>query len=185
MIRNSCFCGGNVSDSGFSSLFHPKIVSDREELLCRLEAPRREGRRIVFTNGCYDILHPGHVDLIARARALGDMLVLGLNSDDSVRRLNKGPGRPFNAFSARAFVLAHLAAVDFVTGFDEDTPLELIRAVRPHVLVKGGDWAPERVVGRELVEADGGEVHCLPLLEGFSTTGLARRIADLGRKGLM
>ena len=149
MLRNFCSCGGNVSDSGFSSLFHPKIVPDREELLRRLAEPRREGGRIVFTNGCYDILHPGHVDLLARARALGDMLVLGLNSDDSVRRLNKGPGRPFNSFSSRAFVLAHLASVDFVTGFDEDTPLELIRAVRPHVLVKGGDWAPESVVGRE------------------------------------
>ncbi len=185
MPRNFCSCGGNVSDSGFSSLFHPKIVPDREELLRRLEAPRRDGRRIVFTNGCYDILHPGHVDLLERARALGDVLVLGLNRDDSVRRLNKGPGRPFNSFAARAFVLAHLASVDLVTGFDEDTPLELIRAVRPHVLVKGGDWAPESVAGREVVEAEGGDVHCLPLLEGFSTTGLARRIAELGRRGLM
>lgn len=166
-------------------LVHPKIVPDWEDLLRRLETPRGEGRRIVFTNGCYDILHPGHVDLLARARALGDLLVLGLNGDDSVRRLNKGAGRPFNPFAARAFVLAHLAAVDFVTGFDQDTPLELIRAVRPQVLVKGGDWAPDRVVGRDIVEADGGEVHCLPLLEGFSTTALARRIAELGRKGLM
>lgn len=111
------------------------------------------------------------------------MLVLGLNSDDSVRRLNKGPGRPFNSFSSRAFVLAHLASVDFVTGFDEDTPLELIRAVRPHVLVKGGDWAPESVVGREVVEADGGEVRCLPLLEGFSTTGLGPAHSRSGQKG--
>ncbi|HJB65393.1 MAG TPA: D-glycero-beta-D-manno-heptose 1-phosphate adenylyltransferase [Candidatus Mailhella merdavium] len=163
----------------------PKVVSDREELLRRLEEPRRAGRRIVFTNGCYDILHPGHVDLLERAGAFGDLLVVGLNSDDSVRRLNKGAGRPFNTFAARAFVLAHLASVDFVVGFDEDTPLELIRAVRPHVLVKGGDWAPDKVVGREIVEADGGEVHCLPLLEGFSTTALALRIAELGRRGLM
>ena len=174
-----------MSDPVSPALAHPKILPDWEELLRCLEIQRRAGKRIVFTNGCYDILHPGHVDLLERARALGDVLVLGLNSDDSVRRQNKGAGRPFNTFPARAFVLAHLASVDFVTGFDEGTPLELIRAVRPHVLVKGGDWAPDRVVGREIVEGDGGEVHCLPLLEGFSTTGLARRIAELGRKGLM
>ena len=166
-------------------LSHPHIIADRQELLARLEEPRRAGRRIVFTNGCYDIVHPGHVDLLERARALGDILVLGLNSDDSVRRQNKGAGRPFNSFEARAFVLAHLASVDFVTGFDEDTPLELIRTLRPHVLVKGGDWAHDKIVGHDIVEADGGKVYSLPLIEGFSTTALARRIAELGRKGLM
>lgn len=166
-----------------SVLRHPKMA-DLPELLDRLAPLRAAGRRIVFTNGCFDILHPGHVDLLARARALGDLLVLGLNSDDSVRRLGKGAGRPFNPCVARAFVLAHLESVDFVTPFEEDTPLELIRAVRPHVLVKGGDWRPDRIVGRDVVEADGGEVRALPLLSGWSTTGLARRIADLGRQGL-
>ena len=166
-----------------SDLSHPKVV-DRPGLPARLAPLREAGRRIVFTNGCYDILHPGHVDLLARARELGDLLVLGLNSDDSVRRLNKGAGRPFNPFAARAFVLAHLTSVDLVVGFDEDTPLELIRAVRPQVLVKGGDWGLDAIVGRDVVEADGGEVRALPLLPGWSTTALARRIAELGRKGL-
>lgn len=172
-----------MTERGMSGLNHPKVV-DLPKLLDRLAPARRAGGRIVFTNGCYDILHPGHVDLLARARDLGDLLVLGLNSDDSVRRQNKGAGRPFNPFEARAFVLAHLASVDFVVGFDEDTPLELIRAVRPRVLVKGGDWGLDTIVGRDVVEADGGEVRALPLLPGWSTTALARRIAELGRKGL-
>lgn len=162
------------------TLRHPKIV-DRETLLLRLEAPRREGRRIVFTNGCFDIIHPGHVDLLARARALGDLLVLGLNSDASVKRQNKGEGRPFNPFAARAFVLAHLESVDFVVAFDEDTPYELIRAVRPHVLVKGGDYSPDTIVGRDLVEAGGGEVRALALLPGWSTTALAVRVCQSAR----
>ncbi len=166
-----------------AQLEHPAVLA-LPALLETLAPLRAAGRRIVFTNGCYDILHPGHVDLLARARLFGDILVLGLNSDDSVRRQNKGAGRPFNPFEARAFVLAHLASVDFVTPFDEDTPLELIRAVRPHVLIKGGDWALDAIVGRDEVEADGGLVCALPLLEGWSTTALARRIADLGRRGL-
>lgn len=166
-----------------AELRHPKVV-DLPGLLSCLVPLREAGRRIVFTNGCYDILHPGHVDLLARARAEGDALVLGLNSDESVRRLNKGAGRPFNPFEARAFVLAHLESVDFVVGFAEDTPLELIRAVRPQVLVKGGDWGLDNIVGRDVVEADGGTVLALPLLSGWSTTALARRIAELGRKGL-
>mgnify|MGYP000713566941 CR=1 FL=1 len=135
-----------------------------------------EGYRLVFTNGCYDILHPGHVDLLTRARALGHGLMLGLNSDDSVRRLGKGADRPVNRQEHRAFVLAALKCIDFIIIFDEDTPLELIDAVRPQVLVKGGDWSLDRIVGRDIVEEDGGEVHSLPLLEGFSTTALINRI---------
>ncbi len=158
-----------------TSLFHPSVLA-LPELLAALAPLRAAGKRLVFTNGCFDILHPGHVDLLARARAEGDVLILGLNSDDSVRRLNKGPERPINPFAARAFVLAHLASVDYVVEFDEDTPLELIRAVRPHVLIKGGDWTPERIVGREIVEADGGRVISLPLIPGFSTTALAEKI---------
>jgi rfaE bifunctional protein nucleotidyltransferase chain/domain len=145
----------------------------RPGLFARLRA---SGGRIVFTNGCFDILHPGHVDLLARARALGDCLVLGLNSDESVRRQRKGPERPVNPFAARAFVLAHLASVDAVVEFVEDTPLQLITALGPQVLVKGGDWKPEHIVGREVVEASGGTVHSLPLLPGFSTTGLIAKI---------
>ncbi len=160
-------------------LAHPKIVT-AEELLERLALKRP--RRLVFTNGCYDILHPGHVDLLARAAALGDMLVLGLNGDDSVRRQNKGPGRPFNSFEARVFVLAHLESVDHVVRFDEDTPERLIRALRPDVLVKGGDWDVSRIAGADFVLSHGGEVLSLPLLEGWSTTRLAEKIMALGRE---
>lgn len=158
---------------------HPALVGldDLRPLLALLAEERRKGRRVVFTNGCFDLLHPGHVDLLQRARALGDLLVVGLNADASVRRLGKGGARPFQGQAERAFVLAHLAAVDFVACFHEDTPLELIRAVQPDVLVKGGDWPVERIVGREIVQARGGSVHSLPLLPGYSTTALAERIA--------
>lgn len=160
-----------------SVLAHPKVVT-LAELLKRLDALRTQSKSIVFTNGCYDILHPGHVDLLARARALGDVLVLGLNSDASVRRQGKGDDRPLNPFPARAYVLAHLESVDLVVCFDDDTPAELIRNVQPDVLVKGGDWAEEQIVGRETVQAHGGRVVSLPLLEGYSTTGLVKKIRD-------
>ncbi len=160
-------------------LAHPSILS-LAALLERLQAARDAGRRLVFTNGCFDILHPGHVDLLARARALGDILILGLNSDASVMRQNKGPDRPLNPFAVRAFVLAHLASVSYVAEFDEDTPLDLIRAVRPHVLVKGGDWTPDRIVGRDIVEAEGGRVLSLPLIPGYSTTALVAKIRSGG-----
>lgn len=156
-------------------LSHPNIL-ERDALLARLAPLRAAGKKIVFTNGCFDIVHPGHVDLLERARAEGDALVLGLNSDASVRRQGKGDDRPFNPYEARAFVLAHLRSVDFVTGFDEDTPLALITAVRPDVLVKGGDWPVAAIIGGEVVAAGGGRVLSLPLIEGFSTTGLAERI---------
>ncbi len=156
-------------------LSHPAVL-DRPRLGPVLAALRAAGKRIVFTNGCFDILHPGHVDLLERARAEGDTLILGLNSDASVRRQNKGQDRPVTPFEARAFVLAHLRAVDFVTGFDEDTPLELIRLIRPQVLVKGGDWLPEHIVGRDIVEEAGGRVLSLSLIKGFSTTALLRKI---------
>jgi len=156
-------------------LDHPATMS-REALIAALAPLRAQGKRIVFTNGCFDIIHPGHVDLLARARAEGDLLVLGLNSDASIRRLGKGTERPINPFPTRAFVLAHLASVDFISEFDEDTPYELIQAVRPHVLVKGGDWTPDRIVGRDIVESDGGRVLSLPLLPGFSTTALIEKI---------
>jgi rfaE bifunctional protein nucleotidyltransferase chain/domain len=137
---------------------------------------RMKGDRIVFTNGCFDILHRGHVEYLQEAAALGDRLVIGLNSDASVRRQGKGPDRPLNDEQSRAKVLAALRGVDAVVIFEEDTPLELIRAVQPDVLVKGGDWAEDRIVGADVVKARGGEARSLKLVEGYSTTALVERI---------
>ncbi|HEX9008898.1 MAG TPA: D-glycero-beta-D-manno-heptose 1-phosphate adenylyltransferase [Holophagaceae bacterium] len=131
--------------------------------------------RLCFTNGCFDLIHPGHVKYLEDARALGDFLVVGLNSDASVARL-KGPGRPLQDEAARAAVLLGLRSVDAVVRFDEDTPLELIRALRPDILVKGGDYTPETVVGREDVEARGGRVVLIPFLAGHSTSRIEQRI---------
>ena len=135
---------------------------------------KKEGKRVVFTNGCYDLLHPGHIRLLEQARSLGDILILALNSDDSVRRL-KGPTRPLFSEQERAEVAAGLAAVDAITVFDEDTPRELIAAVLPDVLVKGADWA-HWIAGREEVEAAGGQVMALALEPGYSTTGIVEEI---------
>ncbi len=154
-------------------LEHPKILGRQD--LVRTVARLRPGRRVVFTNGCFDLLHAGHVDLLARARALGDMLVVGVNDDASVTRL-KGPTRPVTPLAQRAFVLAGLSCVDWVTAFGEDTPLELIAALLPDVLVKGGDWDVAAIVGREVVAGRGGRVVSLPLLPGLSTTDVIRRI---------
>ncbi|MBV8073446.1 MAG: adenylyltransferase/cytidyltransferase family protein [Acidobacteriaceae bacterium] len=146
----------------------------REALIARRQVWKSEGKIVVFTNGCYDILHPGHIRLLERARSLGDVLVLALNTDASVQRL-KGPSRPFFNESARAALALQLAAVDAVTLFDEDTPRELIAALLPDVLVKGADWA-HFIAGREEVEAAGGRVLALPLEPGFSTTDIAAKI---------
>ena len=158
-----------------TGLSHPAVVA-LDELLPRLAQARGEGKAIVFTNGCYDVLHPGHVDLLRRAAAEGDILVLGVNSDASVRRQNKGVERPINAFAARAFVLAHLASVSYVVEFDEDTPERLIAVIEPDVLIKGGDWPVQSIAGRTAVEARHGRVLSLPLLAGYSTTGLLEKI---------
>ncbi|MFQ5536692.1 MAG: D-glycero-beta-D-manno-heptose 1-phosphate adenylyltransferase [Gemmatimonadota bacterium] len=151
-------------------------ILERPELLRRFA--REAADSVVFTNGVFDLLHPGHVDYLVRARALGDTLVVGVNSDASARRLAKGTGRPVNPAEDRALLLASLECVDAVCIFDEDTPLELIRALRPHVLVKGGDYAREEMVGADEVEAAGGRVAILPFLEGYSTTALIRRIQE-------
>lgn len=151
------------------------MYNSRAKILDRLCLGVIPGQDVVFTNGCFDILHPGHVDYLERARGMGTCLVVGLNSDASVRRL-KGPRRPVNDQASRARVLAGLACVDFVVVFDEDTPYELIRQVRPQVLVKGGDWSLDRIVGRDLVEAAGGRVCSIPLLGGHSTTAIIERI---------
>jgi len=132
---------------------------------------------VVFTNGCFELLHRGHVEYLAQARALGDVLVVGLNSDASVRRL-KGAGRPLVAEADRAAVVAALRCVDAVTVFDEDTPLELISTLLPDVLVKGGDYHLDDIVGREVVEEAGGEVRVLPFVVGYSTTKILDRLKD-------
>src|SRR5579884_3840864 len=146
----------------------------RAELISQRAQWKCEGKKVVFTNGCYDILHPGHVRLLERARSLGDVLILALNTDSSVQRL-KGPTRPFFSQEQRAALASHLEAVDAVVLFDEDTPRDLIAAVLPDVLVKGADWA-HFIAGREEVEAAGGEVHALPLEPGYSTTDIAEKI---------
>ena len=153
----------------------PKLAPDVPALLARLAPLRERGGRVVFTNGCFDLLHPGHVRYLAAARALGDALVVGLNDDASVRRL-KGPGRPIMDLHERAEVLAALAAVDHLIVFAEDTPLAVVRSLRPDVLVKGADWALEDIVGRAEVEAAGGHVARVDVVPGASTTELLRRI---------
>jgi D-glycero-beta-D-manno-heptose 1-phosphate adenylyltransferase len=152
----------------------------REEAATLSADWRARDKVVVFTNGCFDLLHPGHVRYLAQARALGDLLLVGLNDDDSVRRL-KGPPRPLLPLAGRAEVLMALRAVDAVVPFSEPTPLELIRAIVPHVLVKGGDWAVERIVGREVVEAAGGRVLSIPLVPGISTSEIVRRIQSSPR----
>jgi len=132
-------------------------------------------QKVVFTNGCFDILHPGHTTYLAAARALGDILVVGINSDASVRRL-KGDKRPIMTENARGQLLAALAAVDFVTIFDEDDPYQLIKLLTPDILVKGGDWDTGNIVGRDLVEARGGLVRSLPFIGEYSTTSIVEEI---------
>ncbi|HEY4863215.1 MAG TPA: D-glycero-beta-D-manno-heptose-7-phosphate kinase [Xanthobacteraceae bacterium] len=156
-----------------------KIVRDASLLDERLDEWRRTGLRIGFTNGCFDLIHPGHLKVLAGARAACDRLVVGLNSDASARRL-KGPSRPIQDEVARAEILAALEAVDLVVPFEEDTPLELIRRVKPAVLVKGGDYSKEQVVGREIVEANGGEVVLIETLPERSTTRLVERSKGRG-----
>ena len=136
---------------------------------------RRTGRRIVFTNGVFDLLHPGHVRYLEEARALGDLLIVGLNADESVRH-SKGPGRPITPQDERAEVLAALAAVDAVVVFPEDTPADIIRRIEPDILVKGADWPADQIVGRDTVEARGGRVVVVPVEPGYSTASIVERI---------
>jgi len=148
-----------------------------------VRAWRLSGLRVGFTNGCFDLLHPGHVKVLTLGRAACDRLVVGLNSDASVRRL-KGEGRPIQAIHARADVLAALEAVDLVVVFGTDTPIELIRLLRPSVLIKGGDYRKEDVVGGEMVEAEGGQVVLVDLLPGHSTTRIAQRTSARNERAL-
>lgn len=155
-------------------------LRSREQLAALLAGERSRGRRVVFTNGCFDLLHVGHVRYLQKARQLGDLLVLGLNSDASIRRL-KGPRRPLIGEEERAHILAALDCIDYVTVFDEDTPLELLEVLRPDILVKGGDYTPETVVGRELVESYGGRVELIRFVDGKSTTGIIEKILEAYR----
>jgi rfaE bifunctional protein nucleotidyltransferase chain/domain len=136
---------------------------------------------LVFTNGCFDLLHPGHVHYLQQAKDLGTTLVVGLNSDQSVRRL-KGPDRPVHTEQARAYVLAGLSCVDHIFVFGQDTPYELIQAIRPQILVKGGDWPASSIVGGDIVRGSGGQVHSLPLLPGYSTTKTLNKILEPGEQ---
>ena len=153
----------------------------RDQLLLALTPERAKRKRIVFTNGCFDLLHIGHTRYLQSARALGDILVVGVNSDASVRSLEKAPDRPIVPETQRAEVVAALGCVDYVVIFDESDPLELISAVRPDVLVKGGDWTIDRIVGRDLVESHGGAVRTIPLVPGMSTTELLQRIRSTAK----
>lgn len=163
-----------------SKTFEDKVL-DRKKLLAAIEAERAGSRKVVFTNGCFDIIHPGHVAYLQDAAACGDLLVVGINTDESVIRL-KGSERPINPEGDRALLLAGLGSVDYVTFFDEDTPLELINALRPDVLVKGGDWPVEQIVGHEVVLGGGGEVYSLPFREGYSTTRIIDKIKALSAR---
>lgn len=154
-----------------------RIISRAELIEVRREL-KKNGRRIVFTNGCFDLLHRGHIEYLAKAKSLGDILIVGLNADDSVRRL-KGPNRPITPLEDRAAILAALAVVDYVCVFDEDTPYELIRAVVPDILVKGADWTVDDVVGKDIVEAAGGSVHTIEFLPNRSTTNIIQKIAQI------
>ena len=151
-----------------------KLLS-REALEMKLAEWRSAGKTIVFTNGCFDILHRGHVEYLAQAADLGDKLIVGLNTDASVKRL-KGENRPVNDEKSRALLLSALQFVDVVVFFDEDTPYELIKQVQPDILVKGNDYKPEEIVGYDIVTAKGGKVLTIDLVEGFSTTNIIKRL---------
>ena len=153
-------------------------MKTRAEITAFTRAARAEGRRLVFTNGVFDLLHPGHIRYLQQARALGDLLIVGLNSDASVR-LIKGPQRPIKDEAERGELLEALECVDAVVVFDEDTPAEIIKTVQPDILVKGADWAEDAIVGRDTVESRGGQVLRVPLEPGYSTTEIIRKIRAL------
>ena len=153
-----------------------KILA-REEMAAERRRLRHRGESLVFTNGCFDLIHPGHVRYLQEARSLGDRLVVAVNGDETVARL-KGAGRPLTPLAERMEILAALASVDYVVAFEEETPFEIIEEIVPDVLVKGGDWTPDRIVGRERVEREGGKVLSLPYAPGYSTSGIIERIVE-------
>ena len=161
----------------FHNQLKEKIVS-QDQALKELKTWREKNKKIVFTNGCFDIIHPGHIDYLSQARDLGDILVLGLNTDQSVRLLNKGSNRPINDERTRANVLAGLACVDLIVFFDEETPYNLIKLLQPNVLVKGKDYEVEKIIGFDILKENGGEVITIPFLEGYSTSSLIKKIIE-------
>ena len=161
----------------FHNQLKEKIVS-QDQALKSVKAWREKNKKIVFTNGCFDIIHPGHIDYLSQARDLGDILVLGLNTDQSVRRLNKGSNRPINDERTRAYVLAGLASVDLIVFFDEETPYNLIKLLQPNVLVKGKDYEVEKIIGYDILKENGGDVITIPFLEGYSTSSLIKKIIE-------
>ena len=161
----------------FHNQLKEKIVS-QDQALKELKTWREKNKKIVFTNGCFDIIHPGHIDYLSQARDLGDILVLGLNTDQSVRRLNKGSNRPINDERTRANVLAGLASVDLIVFFDEETPYNLIKLLQPNVLVKGKDYEVEKIIGFDILKENGGQVITIPFLDGYSTSSLIKKIIE-------
>ncbi|HRH63631.1 MAG TPA: D-glycero-beta-D-manno-heptose 1-phosphate adenylyltransferase [Bacteroidia bacterium] len=159
---------------------HLQAISDkiflRQQLIVWLNGMRFKNEKLVFTNGCFDLLHQGHIDYLAKAADLGTKLIVGVNSDNSVKRLGKGPSRPIQNEQSRALLLAALHFTSAITVFDEDTPYQLIELVKPNVLVKGADWKVEKIVGYDLVKANGGEVVTIEFLPGFSTTAIEDKI---------
>ena len=152
-----------------------KIVSP-EQLSRNLHVWRMKGLKIVFTNGCFDLLHHGHIDYLSKAADMGDILVIGMNSDFSVKKLDKGKNRPIQNENDRALILSALQFVEAITIFHEDTPYELIKLVQPDVLVKGGDWKESEIIGADIVQSKGGTVTTIPFVEGYSTTAIEKRI---------
>jgi len=166
--------GAGAGRNGHGDPLHPAVLT-LEQLILRFAPGKRNGKRIVFTNGCFDLLHPGHIKLLQAARALGEVLVVGINSDDSVTTL-KGPTRPVILENERAEILASLECVDAVVIFPELTPQKTVAALLPDILVKGGDWPGNQIVGREEVEAAGGKVVLVDVVQGHSTTEILRKI---------
>lgn len=152
-----------------------KILS-LSQLLEKISSDKQNGKKVVFTNGCFDILHKGHVDYLAKAADKGDVLIVAVNTDDSVKRLGKSPSRPIQDQEARAYLIAALESVSYVTLFNEDTPKELIDAIVPDVLVKGSDYQPEAIVGYDTVIKNGGTVETIDFIEGYSTTSIEKKI---------
>ena len=161
----------------FHNQLKEKVVSQNQALK-ELKTWREKNKKIVFTNGCFDIIHPGHIDYLSQARDLGDILVLGLNTDQSVRLLNKGSNRPINDERTRANVLAGLASVDLIVFFDEETPYNLIKLLQPNVLVKGKDYEVEKIIGFDILKENGGQVITIPFLDGYSTSSLIKKIIE-------
>ncbi len=152
-------------------------IKTRQEILEIRKSFKSEGKKVVFTNGCFDLIHSGHVDYLKKAKELGDVLIVGLNSDTSIRRI-KGEKRPILEEVERSFIISNLKSVDYVTLFDEDTPKELIDTIIPDILVKGADWAIDNIVGRDVVEANGGEVKTIKFVNNQSTSKIIKLIAD-------